>query len=523
MKPVNLEVAKVLAEDFFTKSNRALASLTREGMTAEVKAEWAVALQAMMAFEEQMAFGVGLKAFGNSLEFPVPEGEKNYWSEAISKFDEMKAKALVIQKQIRAATKSNDIPDSAATFLDCQQWVLKNSRRPDDPALKWHSGEEMSPSIRSLTNEWMSLVYGDMRMARVFDVDMRTYASLYHTADVYVTEKLGKAKWIPENLAAQIVAGESDQVRAATVAAGRTLPMPEPLPFPQVFFSFGKGVPMKPQQVFWHLVGNEAGEKEFMQTGISLGLLPGQLDPGANDFHDATWRLMGFLVTATGMVVGFLEAAHHPSKRKGLVVQTYHFPVNSTNFSAERAASLPELREWSKVYSLVPWVITSLVAVVNAHRTFIEQDMSLSYRMNYTQHAKRTFDLKKPIPPPYYQVHLKDQLVRDATRKSLRSSYRWHLAHRFDVRGHERIKVSRGTLPLDPKIQHKLEKRKYVIFTLEEPDVEAYRLLMQRGFPHKRPDEWLAIKRCWVNPFLKGPVDAPYIPSVRTVPMKRVR
>lgn len=501
--PINPDVARALFEDLDSKVTRALEVWSKRGFD-EARELLPVAEQAIDTFKD----------YAGSHQIP----DTGSWKQNMVRFDVLRERMQEITRQMDARKKAvTDLPVSAANYLECQQWLLKYSKRP--------TPKVDNTEITTLSNEWMSFIYAEMRNARVFDLSPRAFATLYHTADVYTVEKIGNAKWVPQGEHDGIAEGEHMTVRDKIVSAGRHLPIPGPLPFPQVYFAFGGGVNLLPQQVFWHMAGNEADEEELKKVGIQLGMIPGEL-PGDTDFREATWKLLGFLVTELGMVVGFFEATNHTTFQKGIVVQTYRFPDPSTKFQVKTTDSdfAKMVREWYKVYSLTPWVVTSLVAVVNAHRTFIEQDLrkSLSYRMSYERHAKKRYELRKAIPPPFYEVQLQDQLIRHASRKSLRASFHWHLAHRFDVRGHERIKVVRGSLPLDPQVQHTLEKRKYVIFTLDEPDVETYRLLMQRGLVHKRPGEWLAVKRCWVKPFVKGPEDAPYVPSVRTVNLKKV-
>ena len=45
--------------------------------------------------------------------------------------------------------------------------------------------------------------------------------------------------------------------------------------------------------------------------------------------------------------------------------------------------------------------------------------------------------------------------------------------------------------------------------------------LTERGKPLKQRGEWLAFKVSWVNDYIKGPEDSPYVPAVRRLPKRR--
>lgn len=131
--------------------------------------------------------------------------------------------------------------------------------------------------------------------------------------------------------------------------------------------------------------------------------------------------------------------------------------------------------------------------------------------------------IEQPIPNPYYVVHMDDVVkVQQWQQKRQRAGrIRRSPAHKYDVREHDRIRVLRGPLPLEADVRAKLEKprkgagRGYYIFTETQPGGDLGAMLFKRGVARKRPDEWLAVLVTPIKHHIKGPVDGPYVPSVR--------
>lgn len=362
---------------------------------------------------------------------------------------------------------------------------------------------------------FQGVVFGHLRAARVFDIAPSTFGALYHEADVFTENVLCGGSWEPPRT-------RNDQTQTpppgyaswadwtkhycrTLVEKGRDLPYPDKLPFDSVFFGYG-GVGMSDVQKGWRGIG------------------------GPDAF---SCELLGHLLTASGLVCEFVRATSQDGSSEVMVYPlrdprtTVGGSADPKNWSFRMFAPGLPIEEfgddddgpWYAPYTLMPWVLTTLVHLVNSYRKFALQDTSLFYRTEYARRAKRVHGVNRAVPPPFYVLRLKDETVTESARQTVR---RWsHPSHRFDVRGHERIKVARGPLPLDPRLRVKLEKRLYKIFTIETIDQETWALLGQRRLPAKRPDEWLAIRKCWVKDYQKGPDGAPYVPAVRTVPKRR--
>jgi len=172
---------------------------------------------------------------------------------------------------------------------------------------------------------------------------------------------------------------------------------------------------------------------------------------------------------------------------------------------------------WGVLGSLLQFVVPWFVEWVNGHQTLItEKTHSFSYRKMFKKRAAE-FKMKKPIPPPYYTVYIKDScLVEFTDRKSNMPHLRQSPQHRYDVRGTWVCRIARGPLPLDPKLEKQLRRdKRRKIFTTEKPDSETTQHLLSRGIQPKRVDEWLAVLVYWRSDHQRGPEGGPYIPSIR--------
>lgn len=167
-----------------------------------------------------------------------------------------------------------------------------------------------------------------------------------------------------------------------------------------------------------------------------------------------------------------------------------------------------------------PWVVDSLVRLVNEHRRIVElRPRGLSEKMLEKKLKKNGVRIPGPVPPPFYIVNLTAEYIKQ-NKKSIFPPRRRVWSHQWDVRGHEAVRVMRGPLPIDGKLERKLRRRRYKIFTVGEVDPDAWRLLGQRRIEPKKATEWMAILAWWRDSFVKGPKDKPYVPAAHRVPGK---
>lgn len=350
--------------------------------------------------------------------------------------------------------------------------------------------------------EVLSRAYAALEGARVFDIEPSTWGAIYHEADVYTHEVIAQGgPWTParqDGTFGDPPAGFADWAAwnehylNALGNAGRDLPFPEKLPFPATYIGFD-GVALSQVQMGWR------------------GLVDGETI--AAELH-------GYAIRDSGEVFEYFRLFRRSGEAAVGALPIRDPSGALVRFTMGGPAAAGARGPWYGTSALTPWVVTALVDLVNSYRTFAVQDTSVFYRTEYAARGKREHGMRRAVPPPFYTIRLRDELVRETgTTQAWRKAAK--LRHRFDVRGHERIRVARGTMPLDEKLRRKLEKRKYRIFTVEPLDQDTWRMLAERRLAPKRPDEWLAIRKCWVRSFEKGPEGAPFIPAVRRVPRRR--
>jgi len=176
---------------------------------------------------------------------------------------------------------------------------------------------------------------------------------------------------------------------------------------------------------------------------------------------------------------------------------------------------------WNLTGTPTPFVVKWLIDWINDHQTCVKEGTkSFGYRREYKKIAKR-FEIKKPIPAPYYTVYIKDELIDEEAwmrklRQKLSLKPRKSPQHQYDVRGAWVCRYLRGPLPLDPRLEKRLRRdKRRKLFIEEQPDIDTVVHMAKRGIPPKRKDEWLAILLYWRSDHRRGPTDGPYIPSVR--------
>jgi hypothetical protein len=172
--------------------------------------------------------------------------------------------------------------------------------------------------------------------------------------------------------------------------------------------------------------------------------------------------------------------------------------------------------EWLQPMSMDPWIVTMLVKAINDHKQIVEaHPVSLSTRLARKRASKRETELL-PLPAPYYLVNLKDEFIaapKKANKTSSNRSVEW--SHRWDVRGHECVRVERGQMPASFRDVEKLKKRGYRIYEGTSLLVDDAGRLLKRGVRAPGPSEWIAVLSYWRESFVKGPEEKPYVPAAR--------
>lgn len=160
------------------------------------------------------------------------------------------------------------------------------------------------------------------------------------------------------------------------------------------------------------------------------------------------------------------------------------------------------------------YLSNAIVEIINSNKAYyVERPLTFGQKLFIKQKSIRKSELK--LPKPFYAIHLDDEIIQKHFSSNIKKNIEW--AHRWDVRGHECVRIVRGKLPLLPKIKKSLLSREYRIYTDDNIPESDINLLKSRSCLMRDKDEWIAIMNYWRDNYVKGPVNKPYIPALRIV------
>lgn len=260
---------------------------------------------------------------------------------------------------------------------------------------------------------------------------------------------------------------------------GLQVPTPTDLPFPDVYFGFGHGIPLREGEILARMGVERAARVHRVSS-------------------------LGYLIRSTGYIVEYLSV--------------YGLDPNDRNASGVMLLypKLPD-KPWASPLSLTPFFLHALVHAVNDSRGFVVPVLQTFGSRRTFKQAADGLGLRMP-PPKFYTVHLRQHLTRRYVRDAIgEPPEKPNWSHRWDVRKHERVRVQRGPLPMAPRLKEGLVRRGYVVYDTKLPSpVDAIRM-HERDHAPKTPDEWVALLVTKVADHIKGPEDLPYVPSSRMV------
>lgn len=351
----------------------------------------------------------------------------------------------------------------------------------------WHSKDGWKPSSSS---EIPDLMKTALREAVIFEIPLGLFGSVYRAADIYTCTQVAGLEWYdPDESPAppEKIRDEMPHYWSSVSKAGHHVPFPTKFPFKSVYFGLEPALPLKKNQ------------REFFHCDAY---------PFAS--------LFGFLITEEGRVWTLIMVADSTEPTETTTTSLH--ALQEYGYVKEK-----DERRWFAPLTLTPWVLPALLEWVNDHKVVSVEAVprTLSYRRAFQRSPAGTKKLKKLVPPPYYAVTMRDQLVEEELGRRWpqpQNPIDWQ--HRWLVTGHDRIRVRRGPLPLDPKIEKDLLKprsggRRYHIFRDSHPMGDLAKELWRRGVKPKRDDEWMAVLVSRVKDYVKGPDDKPLIPSTR--------
>jgi hypothetical protein len=374
-------------------------------------------------------------------------------------------------KGAKRATPEEQSVDSYLQFLSFALWTSRQETRPDRRALAMRT-------------------YVAMQNARVFHIGPETYIAVHQEADRFTTEMCGLS-YEPhtEGPKPSVPEKESRLYLKTFMQEAKRQSYPENLPFPAIFLGYGPGARLPD-----HTMESKS---------------PSELRTRIEELY-----ILGHLVTD-----------------EGYILNCYRGVTRDENDTESYAIWFDEARcpeaGWTRSpgLDLEPWTVPHLIRILNDYRTFVlETEMSGEIRRDIKQHKKQLgLDDYKYMPSPYYRLRLQSKVVQEKVRKQLGQPPR-PKTYKTDVRGHERCRIRRGPLPIEPKLAGKLQQYGYKLFTTNTLDEETFQRLSERGLGYKRSDEWLAVKASWIRDHMSSlDPKLPYIPAVRTIGKVRVR
>ncbi len=378
------------------------------------------------------------------------------------------------RREYRPHEREDPEDQSVETYLELVSNCLKYSREAATP-------EARAECLRN---------YMVLKEARVFHIGQPTYIAVHQEADRYTTTTAG-FEYDEPNSGKPIPHRDNQQYVNFFLHEAKHQHFPETFPFPCIFLGYGSGLKL-PE----HTIDLKA--------------------PSTLRDHMEEIFLLGHVVTSDGLALSCLRG-------------TIRNPADDRAYVLWFDEARNEGGGWTRGLDLEPWILPHLIKLINSYRTFVvETELSGQVRKGIKENKKPLgVDDYKFMPRPYYTLRLQSNVIREAIRKQLGKPPKPKL-YKTDVRGHERCRIRRGPIPIDPKLAAKLEKRGYRIFTANQLDQETYERLGERGMAYKRADEWLAVKASWVKDHLSSSnPNLPYIPAVRklgsvkTAPQKR--
>lgn len=161
------------------------------------------------------------------------------------------------------------------------------------------------------------------------------------------------------------------------------------------------------------------------------------------------------------------------------------------------------------------WLAALSIAAIDQYKNLVRvHEPSPGDRL--ALRTKRLGGVLMPVPKQYYTLMLRDtEFASLDIARVPRGAPIWR--HRWDVRGHERLIYAVRKKPLTHATRERWTKRGWSVYEHQIPD-DVEKMLDEHGYM-SRPSssEWVAIKRCWIDPFIKGPAGKPYVPAMRVV------
>lgn len=364
--------------------------------------------------------------------------------------------------------------------------IGKTILNPNNPSVEHFGAARVQEFYDEIINEaWLR-----SREARIFVLEADAWDRMY-TGSIHLINKIvcGYAKDIlgydEDPFAVPPSDKQAKEMVGVVEAFADAVDLPEQLPFEDMWLAFGGGV--------------RVPKPEWSSN------LPQVVEAQRGDLKDV-WML-AYLVTCD-------------SNGEPIVLSVYRI-IRGDGRDGYAWQTVFCHGGWTSI--LVPdfMIVPSIIEALNSFRTYIlERRAPISHTYDRKQIAKKACG---PLPPPkpYYTINLRNTLINQAAAKNAEAraeQLRRPPSHRYDVRGHEVCRIVREPLPIDPGVVAGLRARGYNVYIDGHVSPEDQARLDKRLVDPKSPHEMLAILTTWRPEHIRGPKDAPYVPSIRLVP-----
>jgi len=359
---------------------------------------------------------------------------------------------------------------------------------------KTYSEKERGQVREILAQYMVSLFFSKLKDARIFQFKNYDFEKLYHLADVSTVTAAGYT-WQPTGHPLKNK-DEADHVTTQTIKDGAAMPFPEKLPFTNCYLAWGTGAQVPLAVRFMYDIDPDI-------SAVAMGTLL------SDDGWAYTIVLKGnkdsvtFAVdTRTGLMQGV---------RPMVILERIGYTPDQIPEKSDHKQLLNP--GWCLPFALTPWIVAYAIEAIERNSDSLTvMAHTLKERLAVKGLSKRTN--QKFLPAPYYVVTIQPTTYTEIEQRVVSKPKEW--SHQWDVSGHWAHRIYTGTLPIDPKLLAKLQKRGYeIIHALHGPSADAVAFLDRRRIPRPRGNQWLAYLKFRRNAYTKGPKDKPYIPSVR--------
>lgn len=346
-----------------------------------------------------------------------------------------------------------------------------------------------------------------LKEAVIYEIPEELFRSIYRAADYYTATEVAGLPWYDVDAYPEPppeIVEQMPHYWESLKVEGQKILFPEKLPFDYCYFGFHPPLVLsKQQRVTYDTTTTPGGEVN--PYALRIGLLVTR--------EGNAWTLL--VSGDSPLLVGNLDDFDELGRLERDVTFVYSAYPECIN------------REWTHPLTLAPWVINALAEWVSDHKVVSVEEVPCTLgfkRMCERVNKKGKVRVPRPVPPHYYAVTMRDQLIMEQDfderfpKRRSRAVIDWQ--HRWLVTAHDRIRVKRGPLPLDPKTEQDLLKTRpsgsrYLVFKDSHPQAELAKELWRRGVKPKQDNEWMAVLVSRVEDYVKGPEGQPLIPSTR--------